>query len=267
MSLLWVISGVGRGVGKTHLGLALCEVLPASTYAKHGHGTPKDSKPRNFFRNQADLEAFITSARDSMAHVVVESNCLAWTRSGDITIFVDAPGVQNPRKNAAELCALADMRIARGSSVRDWKKRLRAKLGDASLCEAVCDVLARQKRYLYGNALDIRTKVWFQRADQHAFGTGLAQLLERVKRFGTLSEAARESHMSYRYAWGLIKQVEEHLGKKLLIRHPGGPDGGQSSLSDEGQRLLMIFRRLNSEVARFADERFAVLYGQEASND
>ena len=37
VTTVWVICGAERGVGKTHLGSRLCEVLPEAVYVKRGH--------------------------------------------------------------------------------------------------------------------------------------------------------------------------------------------------------------------------------------
>jgi molybdate transport repressor ModE-like protein len=45
--------------------------------------------------------------------------------------------------------------------------------------------------------------------------------------------------MSYRYAWGLIKEVEDNLDVALLKTYKGGVHGGGGSgLTDEAQELV-----------------------------
>ena len=77
MTLTWVICGAGRRVGKTHLAQKLCQALPDTIYAKQGCSTKKPTKPENFFRTDAELTAFVDSARQTCTHIVVESNELA----------------------------------------------------------------------------------------------------------------------------------------------------------------------------------------------
>ena len=101
MSLLWVICGAGRQVGKTHLALKLCNVLPNAVYAKQGHGEKRPEKPENFFHTDEELAAFMASSRGTHDHVIVESNELARAGQGDIIIFVDGiPGVTDIRDDA-----------------------------------------------------------------------------------------------------------------------------------------------------------------------
>jgi len=266
--MLWVICGAGRSVGKTHLAQRLCEILPNSVYAKCGHGQRQPDKPANFFNTEEDLAAFIEQSAGTYEHIIVESNGRARRGEGDIIIFVDAiHGQTNVRSDADLLRSQAHLRVCAGASVREWRHVLRGKLPNRDLREAVCDVLAEQKRYLGYSGLVAHTKIWLEIDGLHAFGTGLAQLLEGVARTGTLREAARAAHISYRHAWDMIKRAEKRLGKELILPQPGGIGGGRSALADDGRHLLEVYRRLNREVADFAKARFAACQQEESPDD
>ena len=266
--MLWVICGAGRGVGKTHLAQRLCEVLPNSVYAKCGHGQPQVGKPTNFFSSEEELAAFIEQYAVTYDHIVVESSGRARRGEGDIIIFVGSiRGQTDVRSDVDLLRSQAHVSVCSGASVRDWERCLSRKLSDRRLCTAVCDALAEQKRHLSDSGLAVRTKVWFETDGMHAFGTGLARLLEGVERAGTLREAARAARISYRHAWDMIKTAEDHLGKELILRQPGGVGGGHSALAADGRYLLEILRRLNREVADFANARFAACHREESLDE
>ncbi len=268
MTTVWIICGAGRGVGKTHLAQRLCDILPNSVYAKCGHGKAKASKSASFFSTQAELASFIEACRDSYDHIVAESNALARRGKGDIIVFVDSvAGETDVRGDVERLRSAAQLRVHPGASLREWKRVLRGKLTDKGLREAICDALADQRRYLSKSGLAVRTKVWFTLDNLHVFGAGLARLLEGVERFGTLREAAQVAQMSYRYAWGLIKTAEKHLGKQLVLPRAGGVGGGRSALSPEGKHLLEVFSHVNKEVADYADRRFAAHYHKGAPDE
>ena len=267
MSMLWIICGAGRSVGKTTLALKLCEVLPNSLYAKCGRSKAKPGKCGNFFDNLANLESFIKSKSHSNRHIVVESNTLATLCRGDITIFIDGiPGKTHLRKDTEQLRSVADIKICCDTTLTDWKKTLAAKIDCRSLRKAVCDCLLAQSRHLFGSEPVVRSKVWFESAGTHVFGCGLAHLLENINRWGTLQDAAKAADMSYRYAWNLIRTAEEHFGKTLIERHTGGVDGGGSALSVDGRHMLRVFKQLNKEVAVFADGRFLELYNKDKAS-
>lgn len=264
MSMLWIICGAGRGVGKTTLALRLCEVLPDSIYAKYGCGKAKPGKSGNFFNNLADLECFIEAKSRSNRHMIIESNRLAILCRGDMTIFIDGiPGKTRFRKDTEQLRSAADIKICRDITLTDWKKALAAKVDCRSLGRAVCDCLLAQSCWLFGSAPVVRSKVWFESAGTHIFGCGLAHLLENINRCGTLHGSAGAAGMSYRYAWNLIRTAEEHFGKTLIERRVGGVNGGGSILSADGRHMLRVFKQLNKEVAVFADRRFPELYKED----
>lgn len=264
MTTTWVICGTDRGVGKTHLAERLCLALGDAVYAKRGCGRRKAGKPTNYFTTDDELASFIQRCRGRHEHIVVECNAWAAQGRGDIVVFLDGTArSNNARNDVAALRSQAHLHVGPGGSVRAWKRVLRAKLPGNTAREAICDLLAEQKRFLSSASPAVRTKVWFVFGEEHTFGVGLACLLENVDHHGTLRQAARAARISYRRAWDLIKSAEKHLGKPLLVAQPGGAGGGRSELSREGRQMLGAFNRVNAEVAAFADRRAAVLLEKE----
>ncbi|MCK4340454.1 MAG: formate dehydrogenase accessory sulfurtransferase FdhD [Phycisphaerae bacterium] len=257
-AMLWVVCGAGRGVGKTHLAQELCAVLPNSVYAKQGCGRRRPDGPPNFFQSNEELAAFLERGRPAYEHIVVESNELARSGRGDLVIYVDGlPHETDIRDDAERLRARAQLQISAHASIRDWKKCLRHQLADSVLREAVCDCLMKQKRHLFKGPPEVRVKMWFVEGGMHIFGAGLARLLEHVDRYGTLRDATQAAHMSYRYAWGLIRNAEKHHGQPLVIPQPGGVGGGQSMLSEHGRQLLRTYQDFSRKIKALADECFA----------
>lgn len=265
-SLVWVICGAGRGVGKTTLAGRLCELLPGSVYAKYGHGRPSADKTPNYFRKLDDLGQFVGDARRTATHVVVE--CNAWAREGrgDVTIFVDAAPGRPARPDAARLRSTADICVGDRPQPKLWRAALADVPIAAALRVKIVRALEDHQRFTAGGGAAVRTKVWFEAGGKHIFGAGIADLLANVDQLGTLTAAAKAVHMSYRYAWQLLRTAETHLGRALVVRQAGGASGGGMALTAEGRRALDVFRTLNREVADFADRRFGELYEQKARN-
>jgi len=148
MTLTWVICGAGRDVGKTHLALRLCRVLPRAVYAKHGTGTPRPDKPPHFFRSADELAAFVSSCAQQYEHVVVESNEWAREGRGDVIIFVEgASGMTNRRPDADRLRRAAHLHTGPEAVPENWRRVLQTKLPSQELCEAICTLLADQQRF------------------------------------------------------------------------------------------------------------------------
>lgn len=87
-------------------------------------------------------------------------------------------------------------------------------------------------------------KLWLEINGEYIFGEGICKLLEEIKEEGSLSAAAKASGMSYRYAWGLVKNVEEHLGQPIVKTHRGGQHGGKTELTEAGLSLIKDYRKL-----------------------
>ncbi|MBN1974514.1 MAG: hypothetical protein JW787_12820 [Sedimentisphaerales bacterium] len=156
MSLIWTICGAGQGVGKTTLALKLCEVLPESIYVKCGHGAAKSGKPGIFFNNLTELDTFMQANRNIYKHIIVESNAFAKLSKSDIFIYLDGViGKTHFRSDAGQLMASADISVCMDTALESWKKVLASKIGSEAVCEAVCDLLLSQKKYLLSRFSDI----------------------------------------------------------------------------------------------------------------
>jgi molybdate transport system regulatory protein len=75
----------------------------------------------------------------------------------------------------------------------------------------------------------------------------LIRLLDAVRRTGTIRSAAEEMGLSYRKAWGDIRQAEKFTGFPLLEKIRGGKDGGLSRLTPDAIELVDAFAHLRQE--------------------
>jgi len=85
-----------------------------------------------------------------------------------------------------------------------------------------------------------------------------ARLLNAVDRVRSIKDAAAEAGISYRTAWSPIQQLEQALGRPMVVSRAGGPGGGATTLTDECRHLLALYqdlrRRLEEILARAWDE-------------
>ncbi len=99
----------------------------------------------------------------------------------------------------------------------------------------------------YDVFLDYR--IWLKTVNEEGImGEGCIGLLKDIKKSGSLKLAADKQEMSYRKAWGIIRNSEGILGFKLVDKQRGGKDGGHSCLTSEGEDLVMAFDELKSEI-------------------
>ena len=105
-------------------------------------------------------------------------------------------------------------------------------------------------------SLKAKSKVWMELNGRPVFGDGKAQLLEAVAETGSLRGAAEQLRMSYRAAWGRVREMERRLGRPLVIRRAGGAGGGGSALTPFARDLLRRFRDFRRGLNEIVDRRF-----------
>jgi len=100
-------------------------------------------------------------------------------------------------------------------------------------------------------------KVWLETEEGYVFGPGVYSLLKKIEETGTLKEAAGSLDMSYRYAWGLVKQAEQHLGSPLLDAHKGGrKGGGGTKITELGRQFIKDFTNLIEQINQLGKTSF-----------
>jgi molybdate transport system regulatory protein len=97
-----------------------------------------------------------------------------------------------------------------------------------------------------------RLHIWLETTDGMLLGLGRIQLLELVEELGSLNKAAAAMGMSYRAAWGRMKQTETVIGAPLVER--SGPKKG-FQLTPLGHDIVRLFRTWHHEVEQYALER------------
>ena len=91
-------------------------------------------------------------------------------------------------------------------------------------------------------------KLWFEIGDKYVFGEGTYNLLDEIRRKKSITAAAKSTNMSYRHAWGLIKEIELHLGAQVVKSQKGGIHGGKSELTETGLSLLKGYKKLRKRM-------------------
>ncbi|MBY0576610.1 MAG: LysR family transcriptional regulator [Gallionellaceae bacterium] len=82
-----------------------------------------------------------------------------------------------------------------------------------------------------------------------AIGPGKADLLEAIRRTGSISAAAREIDMSYRRAWMLVDTMNRSFRAPLVEAVKGGAGGGGARVTDLGLDVLARYREMELKAA------------------
>ena len=103
--------------------------------------------------------------------------------------------------------------------------------------------------------ITVRVRIYFDAT--LAIGPGRIELLEGVRRTGSLSQAARDMGMSYRRAWLLMQSLNESLSSPASLATRGGRRGGGATVTATGRALIGTYRRTEAKVARNISTQFA----------
>jgi molybdate transport system regulatory protein len=96
---------------------------------------------------------------------------------------------------------------------------------------------------------EVKFRIWFYSGKEKLLGIGRVELLERIKKTGSIANAAKEMKMSYRQAWQMVKEMNERWKSPLVEKHLGGKKGGGAMVTEEGNRAITIFNELENKVS------------------
>jgi len=99
-------------------------------------------------------------------------------------------------------------------------------------------------------------KVWLKKHEQDVLGDGGASLLEAISKRGSITNAARETGMSYKHAWDRLAEIQAAIGQPIVSTRRGGrTGGGGAELTPEAKILLRDYYRLKNYVRRVVEDR------------
>jgi len=102
-----------------------------------------------------------------------------------------------------------------------------------------------------------RFKLWLSSEEaKGVFGDGKWRLLKAIEHEGSLRAATEALGISYRKAWGDLRKAENALGVKLIERHRGGTEGGETHLTDAGKQWVAAYGRFRSKIEEVVTREF-----------
>lgn len=111
--------------------------------------------------------------------------------------------------------------------------------------DAPPDFSAKKGRYA------IKGRIWIEGEDGTFLGCGRVELLDRIERLGSISQAARSMNMSYRHAWELVNSINRQAEAPLVETSVGGKKGGGARLTERGRKAIARFRILYDAFREF----------------
>jgi molybdate transport system regulatory protein len=90
-------------------------------------------------------------------------------------------------------------------------------------------------------------------------GPGKIALLEAIRSTGSISAAARALRMSYRRDWLLVEEVNHALREPAVAAEAGGRRGGGAAVTPAGERLVGLYRTIESHARSAAGGEFRAI--------
>lgn len=101
----------------------------------------------------------------------------------------------------------------------------------------------------------VHGRLWLEGPDGTILGHGRVELLEKIDDLGSLRAAASALGMSYRYAWKLVKSMNDYGDAPLISLNAGGRGGGHAVLTEAGKEAVAAYRRTDREFEQFLSEQ------------
>lgn len=90
--------------------------------------------------------------------------------------------------------------------------------------------------------------------EEPTFSVGVIELLEKIRRTGSLNKSCKEMNMAYSKGLRIIRRAEEDLKYRLIDGKIGGVGGGGSVLTDRGNAFLDFYTDMTVRIDAFADD-------------
>lgn len=100
----------------------------------------------------------------------------------------------------------------------------------------------------------VKGSIWIESENGTFIGIGRIMLLERIKKYGSITVAAKSMKMSYRHAWELIDSMNKQAKKALIETASGGIGGGGTLVTNEGDRIIKEFWKLHERFIKFSEK-------------
>jgi len=102
------------------------------------------------------------------------------------------------------------------------------------------------------SAARLKARLRVARDGEVLLGPGMAELLEAIRRTGSLRLAADGMEMSYMHAWGLVRTMNGAFREPLVTLARGGAGHGGAKLTERGEEVLALYREMESAALRAA---------------
>lgn len=96
-------------------------------------------------------------------------------------------------------------------------------------------------------ASKVRGRLHLEKDGAPFLSGGRLDLLQAIAEHGSITQAARAVGISYKSAWDAIDTMNNQADEPLVVRSPGGRQGGGTQLTEYGRHVMGLVRTIESE--------------------
>jgi len=80
------------------------------------------------------------------------------------------------------------------------------------------------------------------------------ELLQEIKKCGSLSQAAKNLKFSYQYAWTMLDEMNKAAPFPLVVKQRGGSNGGGAEISPYGEKILVDYYLIKEQIQKLVTQ-------------
>ncbi len=80
------------------------------------------------------------------------------------------------------------------------------------------------------------------------------QLLQEIRKNGSLSGSAKKMSISYQHVWNMIDEMNRISPSPLVMKQRGGVNGGGTAISGYGERMIREYMLIQAEIKKVVDQ-------------
>lgn len=103
--------------------------------------------------------------------------------------------------------------------------------------------------------ISIKFRFWINVDGEKLLGKGRIEMLELIRKHGSILKASQEMKMSYRQAWQMVKEMNDRAESPFVEKYMGGKNGGGARLTIEGEDAIKKYHDLEKRINYFIDEQ------------
>ncbi len=102
--------------------------------------------------------------------------------------------------------------------------------------------------------IEVECQISIKKNGKCFLGSMKTNLLNEIKKSGSLSGAAKKLKISYQHAWTMINEMNRVAPKPMVIKQRGGTNGGGTEISTYGEKILREYGQIEAQIKKLVNQ-------------